>query len=426
MNPQLIEARDLIKAKRYDEARRLLKKLDHPTATSWLQTLDTIAPENAKTSAKAAPTAKPISTTSTSVFAKSKVAPTPTAQAAPAATSKFPEGKDKVQMLKAGELIKAGKITDARRILEKIDHPKAREWLQQIEKRTIPAANSVNNTADAATTSIDGINLRKPLPGVEFGDVKRKAKPSQNTTLIVLVVSVLVFFIGFAALSVASSTSVGMFQLVAFGIPMVLIGLGAFGFTWVFRDFFGAWMLSGLGLRLIVLVVVVIFAGVSVVINSFRRIPFEDAAISLEYSGNWQTDSIANDEICQTNPAERRCVLILWTGVYGGVVYLDIEEDTYNYETTIEWEESGFWEWELENRSPELFHTENITIDGKPAVLREFSLTEEEKTWYRVQILVMRDSRHLLLIYMDARSHDALKGAMGDFQNIYNSIDFPD
>lgn len=40
----LLEARDLIKAKRYDEARFILKSIDHPTAVEWLAKLDQIAP----------------------------------------------------------------------------------------------------------------------------------------------------------------------------------------------------------------------------------------------------------------------------------------------------------------------------------------------------------------------------------------------
>jgi len=43
---QLTAARDLIKAKRYQEARQVLKVIaDHPTARVWLAKLDEIAPE---------------------------------------------------------------------------------------------------------------------------------------------------------------------------------------------------------------------------------------------------------------------------------------------------------------------------------------------------------------------------------------------
>ncbi len=37
---QLERARDLIKAKRYDEARAILQNIDHPTAQKWLEKLD--------------------------------------------------------------------------------------------------------------------------------------------------------------------------------------------------------------------------------------------------------------------------------------------------------------------------------------------------------------------------------------------------
>lgn len=40
----LKEAQALLKAKRYDEARKLLKKINHPTAEKWLAQLEQIAP----------------------------------------------------------------------------------------------------------------------------------------------------------------------------------------------------------------------------------------------------------------------------------------------------------------------------------------------------------------------------------------------
>ena len=39
---RLLQAKDLIKRKRYDEARQLLKTIDHPTATLWLNKLDSM------------------------------------------------------------------------------------------------------------------------------------------------------------------------------------------------------------------------------------------------------------------------------------------------------------------------------------------------------------------------------------------------
>jgi hypothetical protein len=45
MQQQLAEARDLIKQKRYREARALLKTIDHPKAREWLARLDVAAPK---------------------------------------------------------------------------------------------------------------------------------------------------------------------------------------------------------------------------------------------------------------------------------------------------------------------------------------------------------------------------------------------
>jgi hypothetical protein len=40
---QLQRARELIKAKRYDDARKLLQRIDHPKATAWLERLEGIS-----------------------------------------------------------------------------------------------------------------------------------------------------------------------------------------------------------------------------------------------------------------------------------------------------------------------------------------------------------------------------------------------
>ena len=42
---QMHEARQLIADKRYAEARRILRTVDHPQAAQWLAKLDSIAPE---------------------------------------------------------------------------------------------------------------------------------------------------------------------------------------------------------------------------------------------------------------------------------------------------------------------------------------------------------------------------------------------
>lgn len=44
---RLSTARDLIKAKRYDEARVVLERMDNPTAKAWLETLNFISPSQA-------------------------------------------------------------------------------------------------------------------------------------------------------------------------------------------------------------------------------------------------------------------------------------------------------------------------------------------------------------------------------------------
>jgi hypothetical protein len=51
---RLAQARDLIKARRFNEARRLLEKIDHPQATKWLDQLDLVAPVSGPAASPAA------------------------------------------------------------------------------------------------------------------------------------------------------------------------------------------------------------------------------------------------------------------------------------------------------------------------------------------------------------------------------------
>ncbi len=44
---QFIQARELIKQKRFDDARAMLHTIDHPAAREWLAKLDRIAPVQA-------------------------------------------------------------------------------------------------------------------------------------------------------------------------------------------------------------------------------------------------------------------------------------------------------------------------------------------------------------------------------------------
>jgi hypothetical protein len=103
-----IQAHELIKDKRYDEARALLRQIDHPTAREWLAKLDKLAPE---------PPA-PV--------------PSPAVQAEPEPPPPTPPPGD--QLLAARELLTAKRYDEARALLREIDHPTAREWLAKVDK----------------------------------------------------------------------------------------------------------------------------------------------------------------------------------------------------------------------------------------------------------------------------------------------------
>jgi len=88
----MLQARELIKQQRYDDARAILRQIDHPTAAQWLARLDEIAP--------AAP-------------------PPPTPQ----------------EQLKATrDLILQKRFAEARALLERLDHPMAADWLAKLDQ----------------------------------------------------------------------------------------------------------------------------------------------------------------------------------------------------------------------------------------------------------------------------------------------------
>jgi len=123
---QLIQARDLIKQKRYHDARVILQHIDHPTAQEWLGKLNRLAPpppggEVVETRPK--PDTRPI----------------------------------KAQMLEARDLIIQKEYDAARHILEQIDHPTAKEWLGKL---------TMLITAQTAPANLDTRPLDKPPAGL--------------------------------------------------------------------------------------------------------------------------------------------------------------------------------------------------------------------------------------------------------------------
>lgn len=124
---QMEEASALIRARRYDEARAILMGLSHPQARQWLAQLDRLSPP------PPAPEPEPVVPAEESVIEPGAEQP-PQDRAA----------KIRQRMEVAREMIHIQRYDDARAILEDIPHPKAREWLAQIDqlehKTSAPAA----------------------------------------------------------------------------------------------------------------------------------------------------------------------------------------------------------------------------------------------------------------------------------------------
>jgi ribosomal protein L22 len=104
INQQMHQAYSLIQQKRYDDARSVLRAVDHLTAKRWLQHLDKIDP--------------------------------PTVEAPRIDADVHPTN---VSMNEAYKLIQQKRYDEARAILGQIDHLTAKRWLQHLNRITAQA-----------------------------------------------------------------------------------------------------------------------------------------------------------------------------------------------------------------------------------------------------------------------------------------------
>ena len=106
---ELIQARDLIKDKQYEKAYLILSKIDHPKATEWMQKLeDKYGVSKPKRGIVVSP-AKSLQDQNEETFVKQR-------------------------LVKARNFIEAKRYDDAYAVLMTLDHPKAIEWMQKIER----------------------------------------------------------------------------------------------------------------------------------------------------------------------------------------------------------------------------------------------------------------------------------------------------
>jgi hypothetical protein len=237
MNPKLIKARELIKAKQYQEARHLLKTIDDPGAIHLLQALDSVVPEPpvvvVRRTTQPLPEAPNLSPEPPAVEVAAAPHTSPASEKpmaiSDATISRFPEGKDKIQMLKAGELLKAGNFAQAQAILEKIDHPKAREWRQRIEKQVHKAADNQSTTTKSVVDT----------PPAKRAGIRIHAKYQPNANALnslPLVIAIALLIAGIIGLTVIDTIEVGWLEPVAVMIPPLLIGSGLLGLLWAYNN----------------------------------------------------------------------------------------------------------------------------------------------------------------------------------------------
>jgi len=116
---KLQQARELILAKRYDEARAILHAINHPAAAQWLARLDEISP--------------PPSPSESSAFSSNEL------------------------LEVARDLLLEEQFDEARELLQDINHPVARQWLAKLDSGIAPqnAAAPAEPTEKRPKTHLD-------------------------------------------------------------------------------------------------------------------------------------------------------------------------------------------------------------------------------------------------------------------------------
>lgn len=193
---QLSQARDLIRQKKYEEARVLLQHSDDPQAAVWLNRLNQMvppppsasfrqaanaAPEPVKqepvapkpasepTSAAAPPAdsapaaappatkaAEPAAPEPPAIQAKKPAAPPVEPEEVPAATTQVTKHK----MLEARQLLLDSRFEEARKLLETITHPMAQKWLDTLNKKVPPKPAEVSDESPTDLTPPEAIRVR--------------------------------------------------------------------------------------------------------------------------------------------------------------------------------------------------------------------------------------------------------------------------
>lgn len=119
---KLAQAHQLIRRKQYEQARRVLQGVDHPTARQWLARIDQIVPP--------LPAAAPMENVIVSLSADSPPVPPPSSAKVPPMTPAI-----KQQMQAARDLINKGRYDEACAILASLNHPTAIQWLNTLNEK---------------------------------------------------------------------------------------------------------------------------------------------------------------------------------------------------------------------------------------------------------------------------------------------------
>lgn len=154
----MLQARDLIKEGRYAEARAILLTIDHPQAARWIEQIDARDPTAA---------ARAEALLAEAEAEEYAAEPEPTLDRAAIARL----------MQQARELVRDGRYEVARALLETIPHPKAREWLTQLDElqaRTAPQPSAPARPGPQAPPA-------PPGDPVQLGEGQPYVPPGQDT-----------------------------------------------------------------------------------------------------------------------------------------------------------------------------------------------------------------------------------------------------
>jgi hypothetical protein len=462
---QLQQAHTLIKEKQFQQARRLLIGIDHPLAEEWLARIDTLVAQEAdkaRVKKMQAASSSPAVEADRAPRRAQKQVVSPARPAKPKAREAplTPE-QTKERLVKAGELMKRQQYDEARTILEKLDHPKAAEWLARLDNiapTDAPATSLPTAMAGSSPVKLKQKPLDVPLPDTPPEDPfslmprrigsapfalfnlasnwNRLGKPVWGT--ITTIVAGVIF------LALLGS---GAFWLLTFKEPVIpmqtmyglLLGLAIANLSFPYMiailqsGAYRCWQqgdvrgmleyrypvaLPGgwVGLMVVAFIVTNIVGQAQ-----FAPQVFSNNEITFSYPAAWKNRAIAQSSFCQELYEGQTCLQSITRGAFVSFLMVDELSGPFHLETAdrLIWEDLAAASYKMDGTAT------TMTIDNHPAILRRYFLEDGQR--YEMQLLVVHsNNQRLFFIIGTAKTKGIMDEYWHEVEQIMENLDFHD